>query len=300
MVWFLVDDVLPFHERVIRAGNAAMGLWVRGGAWCSGQLTDGFIPTEVARTMGTPAEIRKLVEVGLWHPEQREGQAGYLFHAWAEDGTGTKRQPTRAEVEAKRRAERERKAAYRERQRDDHRTTEPVPAGHPAGHRADTTRSSGVRPTPQAIPSQAIEEQTAIANAIAPSAEAEADRPSTDLVLIESPPPAPRSSRYPADFETFWAAYPRHEGKGDALKAWRSALQLASLGEIIAGARRYASDANREPSFTAHAATWLRRRGWEDEPLPERRPANRADRQRDAVGRMLQDLGAQVPGMRGA
>jgi hypothetical protein len=128
MVWFLVDDVLPFHERVLRAGNAAMGLWVRGGAWCSGQLTDGFIPAEVARTMGTPAEVRKLVAVGLWSPETRDGQEGYLFHAWAEDGTGQKRQPTKAEVEEKRRKERERKAAYRSRA-----DTAPLPTSVPQG-----------------------------------------------------------------------------------------------------------------------------------------------------------------------
>ena len=134
MVWFVVDDVLPFHHRILQAGNAAMGLWVRVGAWSCGQLTDGFIPTPVAKQLGTAKEIRTLVTVGLWveHPD------GYLFHAWAEDGTGQKRQQTRAEVEEKRRKERDRKAAYRE----SHRTntehpetpetspqTAPVPVG---------------------------------------------------------------------------------------------------------------------------------------------------------------------------
>jgi hypothetical protein len=132
MVWFLVDDVLPFHERVLRAGNAAMGLWVRAGAWCSGQLTDGFIPVDVARTMGSPAEIRKLVSVGLWSPETRNDQQGYLFHAWAEDGTGQKRQPTKAEVEDRRRKDREKKQRQR---RNDHGQYVPegVPQGHPEG-----------------------------------------------------------------------------------------------------------------------------------------------------------------------
>lgn len=114
MVWFVVDDVLPFHERVLRAGNAAMGLWVRAGAWCTGQLTDGFIPADVARTMGSAREIAKLIEVGLWEAHTKEGKPGYLFHAWAEDGTGTKRQLTKAEVEEKRRKEREKKRAQRE------------------------------------------------------------------------------------------------------------------------------------------------------------------------------------------
>jgi hypothetical protein len=171
MVWFVVDDVLPFHERVIRAGNAAMGLWVRAGAYCSGQLTDGFITTEAARAMGSAAEIKRLVTVGLWQPEQRDGLDGYLFHAWAEDGTGTKRQQTRAEVEERRRKERERKAAQRQSRKDDQQdsgkpSTPPpptvprgVPVGQPAGRAPDVrSESRGASEYPvQSSPNQAQE-----------------------------------------------------------------------------------------------------------------------------------------------
>lgn len=156
MVWFLVDDVLPFHERVLRAGNAAMGLWVRAGAWSSGQLTDGFISTDVARTMGTAAEIRRLVQVGLWEPAVKDSQEGYLFHAWSEDGTGQKRQQTKAEVEEKRRKERERKAAYRESQRDATPRVALVPPSVPVGHPADVraeSRSASASPV-QSSPNQ--------------------------------------------------------------------------------------------------------------------------------------------------
>lgn len=143
MVWFRVDDVLPFHQRVIEAGNAAMGLWVRAGAWSSGQLTDGFIPTSIARQMGTATEIKRLVAAGLW---TREGDAGYRFHAWAEDGTGSKRQPTRAEVESQRKAERDRKAAYRAGRKDGQRDTDlrppDVPPGQPQGHQEDGQQES--------------------------------------------------------------------------------------------------------------------------------------------------------------
>jgi hypothetical protein len=137
MVWFRVDDVLPFHARVIEAGNAAMGLWVRAGALSAGQLTDGFITAATARTLGSPREIKRLVEVGLWV----EVDGGYQFHAWAEDGSGTKRQPTRAEVEAARKAERDRKAAQRAKPKDTHPDDPPrppgVPVGQPARHRPD-------------------------------------------------------------------------------------------------------------------------------------------------------------------
>jgi hypothetical protein len=143
MVWFRVDDVLPFHARVIEAGNAAMGLWVRAGALSAGQLTDGFITAATARTLGSPKEIKRLVDVGLW--TQVDG--GYQFHAWAEDGTGTKRQPTRAEVESQRKAERERKAAQRAGRKEPQQDNDPrpagVPVGQPAGHPPESGGASG-------------------------------------------------------------------------------------------------------------------------------------------------------------
>lgn len=74
MVWFRVDDVLPFHARVIEAGNAAMGLWVRAGAWCawSGET---LLPHALVRTLGTVRQARRLVRVGLW----AEAPEGFTF-----------------------------------------------------------------------------------------------------------------------------------------------------------------------------------------------------------------------------
>jgi hypothetical protein len=155
MVWFLVDDVLPFHERVLRAGNAAMGLWVRGGSWCAGQLTDGFIPADVARTLGTAGEIRKLVAVGLWEAHTKDGQAGYLFHAWAEDGTGQKRQPTKAEVEERRRKDREKKQRQRSTpsRAESGRYSPDVSPGDTQGDTPGDSRGESLRTRPdQAIP----------------------------------------------------------------------------------------------------------------------------------------------------
>jgi hypothetical protein len=92
MPWFKVDDNLFFHRKVIEAGNAALGLWVRAGSWSSCHLTDGFVPDEIARSLGSKAEADRLVRAGLW--EQWPG--GYWFHEWGE------RQPTKASVMAER------------------------------------------------------------------------------------------------------------------------------------------------------------------------------------------------------
>lgn len=88
MPWFRVDDNLAFHAKTVAAGNAAMGLWVRAGAWAMQQLTDGHVPRHMAQQMGTRGEIRRLVDSGLWV----ETDEGYRFHEWGE------RQPSKADV----------------------------------------------------------------------------------------------------------------------------------------------------------------------------------------------------------
>lgn len=91
--WFQVDDQLSFHPKAVRAGNGAMGLWVRAGSWCAQHLTGGFIPRDIARSMGTAAQINKLVEVVLW----TEDSDGYQFHQWSD------RQISKEELQDRRR-----------------------------------------------------------------------------------------------------------------------------------------------------------------------------------------------------
>jgi len=104
MTWFRVDDNLAFHPKVIAAGNPAIGLWVRAGTWAAQQLTDGYIPADIARAIGPPAQARALVDAGLWLPCEK----GYEFHEW------TERQPTRGEVEQRRKAGAERLRKWRQ------------------------------------------------------------------------------------------------------------------------------------------------------------------------------------------
>lgn len=118
MVWFKVDDTLPHHAKVLAAGNSAMGLWVRAGAWSMQQLTDGFIPSHVAPTLGSTTDAKRLVTSGLWLTVDD----GYQFHEWDQ------RQPLRDKVESDRdaaterqRMAREKAKSQRESQRDIHR-----------------------------------------------------------------------------------------------------------------------------------------------------------------------------------
>lgn len=107
MPWFKVDDTFPFHAKVLDAGNAAIGLWVRAGAWSMQQLTDGYIPTNVIKQLGTIRDARRLVDAGLW----AEKDDGFVFHEWEQ------RQPSRAKVQADRDANAARLRKWRDKKR---------------------------------------------------------------------------------------------------------------------------------------------------------------------------------------
>jgi hypothetical protein len=151
MPWFKVDDNLAFHQKVLRAGNGAMGLWVRAGSWCAQQLSDGFVPTDIARTLGSRAEAKKLVDSTLW----LEVDGGYSFWQWSEEG----RQPTRAEVEEKRKATRERQRRAREKAqgvtasvtRDDERD---IPRDDAVTDSVSHAAPDPTRPDPSVVPSE--------------------------------------------------------------------------------------------------------------------------------------------------
>lgn len=136
MTWFKVDDAFAFHLKVIRAGNSAIGLWVRAGSWSAQQLTDGLIPADmVAALGGNTADVEHLVDVGLWE----ESPGGYKFHDWHDF------QPSKASVELEREQARKRKQAWRESKRNAVR-----PTGTPSGTDGVTHKGTngGVTPTP--------------------------------------------------------------------------------------------------------------------------------------------------------
>ncbi len=104
MPWFKVDDGFAFHPKALVSGNAALGLWVRAGSWVSQQLTDGHVPTDIARTLGRPTEIQRLVTSGLW---MKNGD-GWEFHDWIAHN------PSRADVRANRASDARRQALSRD------------------------------------------------------------------------------------------------------------------------------------------------------------------------------------------
>jgi len=92
------------------------------------------------------------------------------------------------------------------------------------------------------------------------------------------PPPQPSKAKR-ADFERFWAAYPRKQDEINAWVAWQSVK--APVEVVIEGVERAKRD---DPSFgdirfIPYPARWLERRGWTDRFDPvEAKPSVRGSR----------------------
>lgn len=68
------------------------------------------------------------------------------------------------------------------------------------------------------------------------------------------------------DFEIFWKAYPRKEGKQKAKSAFVKAnMPLEVLLEALEGHKKSAQWAKNNGEFIPHASTWLNGRRWEDQ-----------------------------------
>lgn len=78
MPYLNVVGSFPFHPKTIQAGNAAIGLWTRAGAWSAENEQDGYVPAEIAKALGSPREIKALLNAGYWEPALVGG--GYIMH----------------------------------------------------------------------------------------------------------------------------------------------------------------------------------------------------------------------------
>jgi hypothetical protein len=136
-----VDDRLPSHPKILKAGERLGGrekdggarsvaLFLEGLSYASGNLTDGFIPTDIvvaSRLVSRSLTVAEaLVRAGLW----RRLRAGFQIHDF-EDWNKTS-----ADIKEKRRKWREEKS--KQRHRDGGRFT-----GAESNVRKDIGRTSG-------------------------------------------------------------------------------------------------------------------------------------------------------------
>lgn len=93
--------------------------------------------------------------------------------------------------------------------------------------------------------------------------------PESNPIRIQNPNPNPnpnaREARM-AEFEKFWSAYPRKEGKQKARAAFEKVnVSLDILLESIEQQKRSAQWCKDNGQFIPHPATWLNGKRWEDQ-----------------------------------
>lgn len=112
MPHFRVDDAFHSHPKAQRAGDDAIGLWVRAGSYCMAYLTNGFVPEWWVKSQPKGMQkARKLVAAALWHAgAEQDGERGFMFHEFV----GPMRQDSREQIEADREKWRKRKQRQRE------------------------------------------------------------------------------------------------------------------------------------------------------------------------------------------
>ena len=84
-------------------------------------------------------------------------------------------------------------------------------------------------------------------------------------------------------FHKFYVEYPKHVGRGAAIRALDRALKKATIEQIVEGAKKYAAWCLRngvESKYVCLPATWLNQERWADE-LPEDNPVAIAKRIND-------------------
>jgi hypothetical protein len=134
MDWIRLDVAVLRDPKVMGTGWEGALLYIWGLTYAGEHETDGVIPTAameaVPRWLKRPATVAtKLVSAGLWE----SAKDGWRIHNF------TKRQPTRAELEARRKAEEDRRRAEAERKakwragRQSHGTDPGTPGGTDPG-----------------------------------------------------------------------------------------------------------------------------------------------------------------------
>ncbi|MYZ37496.1 MULTISPECIES: hypothetical protein [unclassified Streptomyces] len=115
MAWFALDDGFDTHPKVRKAGNAAVGLFVRLGVHATRHLTEGHLDGAIVRTYGTEPNVRRLIAVGMLHgaghtcsrcPQPADG--GYYIHDYLDYNK------SRAQIEAARENARKRQQKGRD------------------------------------------------------------------------------------------------------------------------------------------------------------------------------------------
>lgn len=97
-----------------------------------------------------------------------------------------------------------------------------------------------------------------------------------DVPATKPATPKPSTTDLDADFDRFWANYPRKDNKANARKVWPKVAKKHGAEVLISEAERWAqlwAAAGRDKGYMPMPTTWLNGERWTDEP-PAPRSAN--------------------------
>jgi hypothetical protein len=135
--------------------------------------------------------------------------------------------------------------------REENKYTPPPPRGLLVDVEVGTGHNS-----PTGEPPAPMENQTAVTGEKRPKKANKAKKPQI------------HPTEYSEQFETFWAAYPKHESKSKAFESWEATSlirpPLAEMLQILATFARQPAWTKDNGQFVPMASTWLNQRRWED------------------------------------
>jgi hypothetical protein len=215
-MWAKFCDTFWAHPKILAAGNEAVGAFARMVSYCGSQLTDGHVPTSVARTIATPSVLKRLVAGGLLD----EAPGGYSVHDFLAYN------PSRSKVLAQRESTAERVAVHR-----GNKANRAVGNGV-TNHVTNAVSNAGVTPvvtTSRPDPTRPVGETTSLSSV-------PGEAPSTDRAPVAK---ATKATKVPPPFtigEAFEALAESAEGRFAAgvERDWTKGVRIAVAGHVRA------------------------------------------------------------------
>ena len=259
-------------------------LYVQMCLYSKGNRSDGLVPDEQVGLLVYPdsekngqRDAGRLAEVDLL--ERRDG--AWFITGWFD------RNPSRADIELKS-AAKARGARLANHRRWHVEMDSPDPQCEWCQKDDQNTDQTTDRGTDQR--SDQRSDQTGVSNRVGTAKRSESKETESETESQEESvkPPGRRApagieigSDADPDFAAFWDTYPRRVAKGQARKAWKTAIVKRGVDPkaIILGAERYRDDRerlSRPIEYTAHPATWLNGERWLEQQDGERQGTRRS------------------------
>jgi hypothetical protein len=235
MPYVKIEDGIFRNPKVVQVSSQAKLMYVASICYAGSSLTDGFVPSNVARMLAaevgigySPKTARELVSAGLWD----ETDGGYQIHDYLEHNTSSQ------QVRAKRDAAKE---------------------------RMQRSRSQYVRANNERSSREVREPETETETETSPNGDLTPPNPH-DETGANAPGRVDSSPKYTQDFETFWKAYPSGHGvKKKAFGQWKR-IRADERQAVMDGLEAWKACDRWQRGFVKEAQTWLEGRQWEDDP----------------------------------